>query len=72
MDLTDALQYIQKNRRAVLFLGAGFSNSTKNQLGLETPSGSQLSSRILERLKIPGAAPLGLAIDIRSTRTLLV
>jgi hypothetical protein len=63
MDITDALQYIQSNRKAVLFLGAGFSNAAKNRLNLATPSASQLAARILKHLKINGTAGLSLAID---------
>lgn len=63
MDIETALQNIQQNRRAILFLGAGFSSVTKNKLGTSTPSGSQLADRILQHIKIPGSAPLGLAID---------
>ena len=63
MDLATALQNIQANRKAILFLGAGFSNSAKNLVGLSTPSGTQLAARILEFLKIPGTASLGLAVD---------
>lgn len=63
MDLSDALQYIQANRKVILFLGAGFSNAATNRLDLPTPSASQLSNRILKRLELEGTANLGLAID---------
>ena len=63
MDLETAIRNIQSKRKAILFLGAGFSNEAKNELGLPTPAGSQLADRILSYLKIPGAAPLGLAVD---------
>jgi hypothetical protein len=63
MDITTALQNVQANRKAVLFLGAGFSNPTNNLLGLQVPSASQLAARIIDKLGIPGTAPLGLAVD---------
>jgi hypothetical protein len=63
MDITSAISAIQAKRKAILFLGAGFSNASPNALDLPTPSGSQLSERILARLKIPGSANLSLAID---------
>lgn len=63
MNIETALQNIQSNRKTILFLGAGFSNAAKNLIGLSTPSGSQLSDRILQHIKIEGAANLGLAID---------
>ncbi len=63
MDLATAISNIRPNRKAILFLGAGFSNASKNILDAPTPSGTQLAARILERLKIPGAAPLSMAVD---------
>lgn len=52
MDITSALQNIQRGRKAILFLGAGFSNVSNNVIGLPTPSASQLAERILQHLKI--------------------
>lgn len=63
MDLATALRNIRPGRKVLLFLGAGFSNATANELGLATPAGSQLADRILKYLDITGTAPLGLAID---------
>ncbi len=63
MDLASAIRNIQHRRKAILFLGAGFSNASKNILGEPTPSASQLADRILRRLGIPGTAGLGLAVD---------
>ena len=63
MDLVTAVRNIRSTRKALLFLGAGFSNAAENELGLPTPAGSQLAARILTHLGIPGTATLGLAID---------
>jgi hypothetical protein len=63
MDLATAIRNIQPKRKAILFLGAGFSNVAKNELGMSTPAGSQLADRILKRLNILGTANLGLAVD---------
>lgn len=63
MDLATAIRNIQSRRKAILFLGAGFSNAAKNELGIPTPAGSQLADRILRHLNIPGTATLGLAVD---------
>jgi len=61
--LGDAVSRIGLGRKAVLFLGAGFSNAAKNLAGSSTPASKQLSARILDKLEIVGEAPLGLAID---------
>jgi hypothetical protein len=58
MDLATAIRNIQPKRKAVLFLGAGFSGITENVLGEPTPSASQLAERILKHLGIPGTANL--------------
>jgi hypothetical protein len=63
MNLASAVANIRANRKAILFLGAGFSNGALNQVGEPTPSSNQLAKLILEYLNIPGQANLGLAID---------
>lgn len=63
MNISSAIAQIRSGRKAILFLGAGFSNDTINVAGTSTPSSLQLADRILRRLQIPGTAGLGLAID---------
>ncbi|AKR56532.1 hypothetical protein XM25_12153 [Devosia sp. H5989] len=65
MQLDDALSLIHSSHKAVLFVGAGFANQSKNLLGEPTPSSRQLSSRILDKLGMssPGEVPLTFAVD---------
>lgn len=63
MNLQNAIGNIRANRKAILFLGAGFSNGSLNKTGKPTPSSGQLSDLILQHLNIPGRANLSLAID---------
>jgi hypothetical protein len=63
MHLTEALTVIKPNRKAILFLGAGFAAEAKNKGGKTVPSSVALSRRILEKLEIEGTAELSLAID---------
>lgn len=63
MDIGAAVANVRRDRKAILFLGAGFSNDATNIAGGPTPSSKQLSKTILDRYSISDTAPLSLAID---------
>ncbi|WP_165504408.1 SIR2 family protein [Rhizobium laguerreae] len=63
MHLNEAIISIREDRKAILFLGAGFAAEAINIAGETTPSSIELSKRILSKLEIDGNADLSLAID---------
>jgi hypothetical protein len=70
MDLQSATKYITKNRKAVLFLGAGFSLDAKTEQENFVPNSKLLSQAIMSTLSIPGDFPLAFAIDkLRESQT---
>jgi hypothetical protein len=63
MTLQDIIKFISNDRKAILFLGAGFSLEAETDKGKPIPSAKRLSTLLLQEIGITEEAPLSFAAD---------